>query len=85
MNLTTVLVLEEQTTDVINNSVCEPEKKFSINFTNSKTKFCLSFQYNGDNSYLYVNGTNICIFKVLDNTPTYYFCLGSVTKRLYKQ
>ena len=72
MNLTTVLVLEEQPTDDINDSVCEPEKKFSINFINSKTKFCLSFHCNADN--LYINGTKVCILS------TYYFCFGSVSK-----
>ena len=33
-----------------------PEKKFGINFSKTKTKFCLSFHYNGDNSYLFVKG-----------------------------
>ena len=36
-----------------------PEKKFSINFTKSKIKFCLSLHYNADNSYLFVNGKEI--------------------------
>ena len=33
------------------------EKMYSINFTVTKDKFCLSLQYNGANSYLFVNGT----------------------------
>ena len=33
------------------------EKKYSINFTGAKKKFCLSLHYNGANSYLFVNGT----------------------------
>ena len=33
------------------------EKMYSINFTVTKNKFCLSFNYNGANSYLFVNGT----------------------------
>ena len=33
------------------------EKMYSINFTVTKKKFCLSFNYNGANSYLFVNGT----------------------------
>ena len=35
------------------------EKLYSINFTKENTKFCLSLHYNGANSYLFVNGTEI--------------------------
>ena len=35
------------------------EKMYSINFTVTKNKFCLSLHYNGANSYLFVNGTEI--------------------------
>ena len=35
------------------------EKMYSINFTVTKKKFCLSLHYNGANSYLFVNGTEI--------------------------
>ena len=35
------------------------EKVYSINFTVRKNKFCLSLHYNGANSYLFVNGTEI--------------------------
>ena len=53
----------------------------SINFTVTKKKFCLSLHYNGANSYLFVNGTEIYRFKVKDSeivaTP---LCLGNVSK-----
>ena len=39
------------------------EKMYSINFTEHNKKFCLSFHYNGENSYLFVNGTEIHKFK----------------------
>ena len=39
------------------------EKLYSINFTKENTKFCLSLHYNGANSYLFVNGTEIIKFK----------------------
>ena len=39
------------------------EQKYSINFTVTKRKFCLSLHYNGANSYLFVNGTEIYKFK----------------------
>ena len=40
------------------------EKMYSINFTVSGKKFCLSLHYNGANSYLFVNGKDIHKFKV---------------------
>ena len=61
----------------INGSLGTPEKKFSINFTKAKAKFCLNLHYNHDNSYLFVKGKQICKFKVDDenvNFPT-QFCL----------
>ena len=39
------------------------EKMYSINFTVTKKKFCLSLHYNGVNSYLFVNGIDIIEFK----------------------
>ena len=39
------------------------EKMCSINFTVTKKKFCLNLHYNGANSYLFVNGTEIYKFK----------------------
>ena len=43
------------------------EKMYSINFTVTKNKFCLSLHYNGANSYLFVNGTEIIKFKAKDS------------------
>ena len=39
------------------------EKMCSINFTFTKKKFCLSLHYNGANSYLFVNDSEIYKFK----------------------
>ena len=39
------------------------EKMYLINFTVTGNKFCLSLHYNGANSYLFVNGTEIIKFK----------------------
>ena len=57
------------------------EIKFSIDFTKVNTKSCLSLHYNGDNSYLFVNGIEIFKFKADKknvNFPT-RFCLGSIS------
>ena len=47
---------------------------YSINFTEKNKKFCLSLHYNGANSYLFVNGTEIYKFRA---TP---LCLGNISK-----
>ena len=39
------------------------EKLYAINFIKNNKKFCLSLHYNGANSYLFVNGTEIIKFK----------------------
>ena len=43
------------------------EKMYSIKFTVTKKKFCLSLHYNGANSYLFVNGTEIYNLKAKDS------------------
>ena len=39
------------------------EKMYLINFPEENQKFCLSLHYNRENSYLFVNGTEIIKFK----------------------
>ena len=43
------------------------EKMYSINFTVTRNKFCLTLHYNGANSYLFVNGKEIPKFKAKDS------------------
>ena len=57
------------------------EKSYSINFTKSNTKFCLSLHYNGADSYLFVNGTEIIKFKAKDSEIiTNPLCLGNISE-----
>ena len=57
------------------------EKMYSINFNKEYTKFCLSLHYNGVNSYLYANGTEIIKFKAKDsNIVVRPLCLGNISK-----
>ena len=54
---------------------------YSINFTVTEKKFCLSLHCNRANSYLFVNGTEIYKFKAKDSeivaSP---LCLGNISK-----
>ena len=57
------------------------EKMHSINFTVTKKRFCLSLHYNGPNSYLFVNGTEIYKFKAKDSEiVASLLCLGNISK-----
>ena len=57
------------------------EKMYSINFTVTRKKFCLSLHYNGANSYLFVNGKEIYKFKAKDSEIVEApLCLGNISK-----
>ena len=54
---------------------------YSINFTNTNEKFCLSLHFNGASSYLFVNGTEIYKFKAKDSEIVARpLCLGNISK-----
>ena len=75
-----ILVLGRGPTQVLG-STLTAEKVYSINFTVTKKKFCLSLHYNEGNSYLFVNGTEICKSKskysVIVASP---LSLGNISK-----
>ena len=75
-----ILVLGKGPTQVLEHTLIA-EKMYSINFTVTKKKFCLSLHCNGANSYLFVNGTEICKFKAKDSeivaSP---LCLENISK-----
>ena len=75
-----ILILGKSPTQGLEHTLTA-EKMYSINFTVSKKKFCLILQYNRANSYLFVNGTEICKFKAKDSeiVPT-SFCLRNISK-----
>ena len=60
---------------------CRYTKIYSVNFTVTKKKFCLSLHYNGVNSYLFVNGTEIYKFKAKEKqSAASPLCLGNISK-----
>ena len=75
-----ILVLGRGPTEGLE-STLTAEKMYSINFTVTKKKFCLSLHYNGSNTYLFGNGTEIIKFKAKDSeivaSP---LCLGNISK-----
>ena len=51
-----ILVLHKHFIQGTDGTTIYAEKMYSINFTADNKTFCLSLQYNGDNTYLFVNG-----------------------------
>ena len=62
-----ILVLGKGPTQGLGEHSLTAEKIYSVNFTDDREKYCLSLHYNGANSYLFVNGTEIIKFKAKDS------------------
>ena len=75
-----ILVLCKDFVQGINGTTIYAEGLYKINFTEDDKKFCLRLHYNGANSYLFVNGTEIHKLKAKDSeiaaTP---LCLGNIS------
>ena len=76
-----VLVICKDFIQGINGKTIYAEKLHKINFTEKNKTFCLCLHYNGANSYLFVNGTEIHKFKAKDSeTAASPLCLASISK-----
>ena len=75
-----ILILVKGPTQELEHTL-SAEKIYSINFTEHNKNFYLSLYYNGANSYLFVNGTEIIKLKAKNSeivaTP---LCLGNILK-----
>ena len=64
----------------INDTTLYAEKIYSQNFTAANKKFVLSLNYNGDDSYLFVNGKQELKFKAKDDQIVKeILCLGNIS------
>ena len=64
----------------INDTTLYAEKIYSQNFTAANKKFVLSLHYNGDDSYLFVNGKQELKFKAKDDQIVKeILCLGNIS------
>ena len=76
-----VLVLGHGLIQKINDTTIYAEKMYSPNFTVGNKIFCLSLNYNGDNSHLFVNGKEVTKFKSKNSKLIKYsMCLGGLSK-----
>ena len=73
------LMGEERTQD-INDTTLYVEKSYYRNFTDTYKKFVLSLHYNGENSYLFVNGRQELKFKCkTDQLVKEKLCIGNLS------
>ena len=61
-----ILILGRGPTQGLDGTILTAEKIYSINFTATIARFCLSLHYNGPNNYLIVNVTEIIKYKARD-------------------
>ena len=75
-----ILILGKGPTQGLEHTL-SPEKMYSINFTEKNKKIYLSLHYKKENSYLFVNGTEISKLKSKDSEIfAHSLCLGNISK-----
>ena len=75
-----ISILGEVPTQGLDDVTLTAKKSYSINFTETENKFCLSLHYNGANSLL-VSGTEIIKFKEKGSEiNSILICLGNISK-----
>ena len=76
-----VLVFGHGLMQKINDTTIYAERMYSPNFTVDNKIFCLRLHYNGDNSYLFVNGKEVTKFRAKNSELMKYpMCLGDLSK-----
>ena len=76
-----ILILGKGPTQGLGEHSLTAEKMVSVNFTDRREKCCLSLHYNGTNSYLFVNSTEIIKFKAkYSDIIATSLCLGNISK-----
>ena len=75
-----IYVLGKDFVQGINNTTIYAEKIYKTNFTEQSKKFVLSLRYNGDNSYLFVNGSQELKFNSFINyLDRNLLCVGNIS------
>ena len=76
-----ILILGEGITQGLDDTILTAEKNYSISFPVSGNTFCLSLHYNGEDSHLFVNATEIIKFKAKDSEfVSNTLFLGNISK-----
>ena len=79
-----ILILGQGSTQGLDGTTLTAKNMYSINFSATKTRFCLSLHYNGANSYLFVNGIKIIKLKAKDSEIVANpLCLGNISEEFF--
>ena len=73
-----IYIMGDGPTQGINDTTIFSEKKYFRNFTEPNVKFVLSLHYNGNDSYLFVNGRQELKFKT-DQLVKEKLCIGNLS------
>ena len=77
-----IFVMGDAFVQGINDTTLYAEKMYSQNFTQPSTKFILSLHYNGDNSYIFVNGKQELKFKAkTERLVKEKLCIGNLSDK----
>ena len=77
-----IYLMGDGLTQGINDTTIYTEKKYFRNFTEPNIKFMLSLHYNGDDSYLFVNGRQELKFKCkTDQLVKEKLCIGNLSNQ----
>ena len=75
-----ILILGKRPTQRLDNTTLTAEAQYSIIFSRSNRKFCLSLYYNGSKCILFVNATKIYQFKAKDSKiKKYPLCFQNIS------
>ena len=73
------LIFGKGPTQVLDDTTLTVEAQYSINFSKSNERFCLTLHYNGSNSLLFVNATKMHQLKPkYSEIKKYSLCLGKI-------
>ena len=76
-----IFIIFEEPTQGLDDATLTTEAKYPINCTQRIKRFVLSLQYNGINSFLFVNATKVYQFKAKDSEIKYYtLCLRKISQ-----
>ena len=62
-----ILIFGIGSTQKLDDTMLSKEAQYSIDFSRSNRKYCLSLHYNGSNSFLFINATKIYQLKAKDS------------------
>ena len=79
-----ILILGKGPTQELDDTTLTTEAQYSIDFSRSNKKNYLSLHYNRSNSFLFINVTQICQFKVkYCEVQKHILCLGNISGKFF--